>query len=71
MTPNSILTTCPLFRGKIRNDLCEPYKLAEWKSDYNKTRPHSSLGGLSPLEFAAQWSSTNPQTVEFLNQKTV
>ena len=44
-------------------------KLAEWKSDYNNTRPHSSLGGLSPLEFADRWNSNQPQTVEFINCK--
>jgi putative transposase len=69
------------FNGRLRDECLNAelfltledakQKLAEWKSDYNKDRPHSSLGGLSPLEFAAKWSSTNPQTVEFLNQKMV
>jgi putative transposase len=69
------------FNGRLRDECLNAelfltledalQKLAEWKSDYNKSRTHSSLGGLSPLEFAAEWSSTNPQTVEFLNQKMV
>lgn len=31
--------------------------IAEWRSDYNSTRPHTSLNGLTPIEFAArpQW----------------
>lgn len=28
--------------------------IEEWRSDYNENRPHSSLGGLPPKEFAAQ-----------------
>jgi putative transposase len=69
------------FNGRLRDECLNAelfltladarQKLAEWKSDYNKSRPHSSLGGLSPLEFVAQWSSTNPQGVEFLNCKLV
>jgi putative transposase len=69
------------FNGRLRDECLNAelfltledarQKLAEWKSDYNKTRPHSFLGGLPPLEFAAQWSSTNTQTVESLNQQMV
>jgi putative transposase len=69
------------FNGRLRDECLNAelfltledarQKLAEWKSDYNKDRPHSSLGGRSPLEFAAEWSSTSPQTVEFLNQELV
>lgn len=29
-------------------------ELAAWRRDYNHTRPHSSLNGLTPKEFAAQ-----------------
>ena len=28
--------------------------LAEWRRDYNETRPHSSIGNLAPAEYAAK-----------------
>ena len=28
--------------------------LEEWRNDYNTNRPHSSLNGLTPTEFAAR-----------------
>jgi len=40
-------------------------KLLKWKTDYNRDRPHSSLGGLSPSEFAANWSSERPRKGQF------
>jgi putative transposase len=46
-------------------------KLAEWKQDYNKVRPHSSLGDIPPSEFAENWISNQPQKVEILNQRVV
>jgi hypothetical protein len=33
---------------------------AEWQTDYNEFRPHSSLGKLTPREFAEQHKSTHP-----------
>ncbi|MEP2759762.1 MAG: integrase core domain-containing protein, partial [Hyphomicrobiales bacterium] len=30
----------------------------EWRIDYNENRPHSSLGNLTPSDFAAQLNET-------------
>jgi len=52
------------FNGRLRdeclnehlfNSLPEARRIIEaWKIDYNTKRPHSSLGGLTPTEFAAR-----------------
>jgi putative transposase len=52
------------FNGKLRNEcLNENWfvsleearrTIEEWRIDYNEQRPHSSLGGLTPKEFADQ-----------------
>jgi len=34
-------------------------KIAQWKQDYNRVRPHSALGYRTPEEFAAQAASFN------------
>ncbi|WP_254604372.1 integrase core domain-containing protein [Leisingera sp. ANG59] len=33
-------------------------RINEWRADYNEARPHSSLGKLTPSEFAAQLNET-------------
>lgn len=33
--------------------------LAEWRCDYNRVRPHSSLGGVPPAEFANRFALAN------------
>ena len=33
-------------------------RINDWRADYNETRPHSSLGNLTPSEFAAQLNET-------------
>ena len=29
-------------------------RIEAWRIDYNRNRPHSALGGLTPIEFADQ-----------------
>ena len=55
------------FNGRLRDEclnehLFENLKHArliieEWRIDYNTNRPHSSLNGLTPTEFAARPTS--------------
>jgi putative transposase len=55
------------FNGRVRDEMLnieEFGSLAEarivvesWRVEYNTYRPHSSLGGLTPAEFAAKWAS--------------
>jgi putative transposase len=33
-------------------------RINHWRTDYNETRPHSSLGNLTPSKFAAQLNQT-------------
>ena len=35
--------------------------IAEWVTDYNEVRPHSSLGYITPAAFAAGLTATGPQ----------
>jgi len=45
-----------LLNGEIFDTLFEAQVLAErWRRYYNTVRPHSSLGYLTPVEFAQQW----------------
>lgn len=37
-------------------------KVTAWKDEYNQERPHSSLGYLTPAEFARQWSASPSYT---------
>ncbi len=60
------------FNGRLRDELlnCELFmglldarrKLAAWRRDYNQDRPHSSIGDLTPVEFATQ-IRTETQTI--------
>ena len=59
------------FNGKLRDEclnehvflsLAEARRIVEaWRIDYNTVRPHSSLGYLTPEEFAANWRAAHPQ----------
>ena len=52
------------FNGRLRDELLNGElfmnvldarrKLEAWRRDYNQNRPHSSIGDLTPLEFANQ-----------------
>ena len=33
-------------------------RINDWRIDYNENRPHSSLGNLTPRDFAAQLNTT-------------
>ena len=62
--------TCESFNGRFRDEclnenwfraLAEARRETEsWRRDYNHTRPHGSLGGLPPAEFARQWAALRP-----------
>jgi putative transposase len=34
---------------------------ADWRREYNEYRPHSAVGMLTPVEFARQWRTNQPQ----------
>jgi putative transposase len=60
------------FNGRLRDELLNGelfmglldarQKLEAWKRDYNQNRPHSSIGDLTPVEFANQVRA-GPQTI--------
>lgn len=76
------------FNGKFRDECLNEHwfldladartKIEAWRREYNQERPHSSLGGLTPEEFANCWGvaglrshdaiSGQPGTNEALNQ---
>lgn len=56
------------FNGRLRDELLNEEvfsslqdaqeKLEQWRQDYNQSRPHGSLGYLTPNEFRKTWSET-------------
>lgn len=59
------------FNGRLRDECLNAtwfWTLAEarvtieaWRAEYNTARPHSSLAGLPPASYAAQYQQLNPQ----------
>ena len=59
------------FNGRMRDELLNETlffnldqarrKIAAWATDYNSSRPHSSLGYLTPVAFAANLTTTGDQ----------
>jgi putative transposase len=57
------------FNGRVRDELLNLEEFTSltmaqvvveaWRIEYNAYRPHSALGGLTPAEYAANWTSTN------------
>ena len=55
---------CESLNGRLRDECLNEYLfrtlpaarriIEEWRIDYNHTRPHTSLGGLTPSEFATR-----------------
>ena len=53
------------FNGRLRDECLNQHwfrslteardVIVAWREEYNKTRPHSSLGDVPPEAFAARW----------------
>ena len=60
------------FNGRMRDELLNETVfrslaharevLSDWRQDYNGDRPHTSLHGLTPNEFASRSTSDHNQT---------
>jgi putative transposase len=58
------------FNGRVRDELLNVEEFASlvearvlveaWRIEYNTYRPHSSLGGLTPAEYAERWTINQP-----------
>ena len=58
------------FNGRTRDELLNIEEFGSlleaqvvieaWRVEYNTYRPHSSLGGLTPAEYAEQWTINQP-----------
>jgi len=60
------------FNGRVRDELLNITEfgsltearivIEDWRNEYNTWRPHSSLRGLTPTEYAARWTPANTRT---------
>ncbi|EFO33980.1 hypothetical protein TRICHSKD4_0609 [Roseibium sp. TrichSKD4] len=65
------------FNGRLRDEclnenlfsnLAEAKTIIEnWRKDYNTTRPHTSLGGIAPADYARQLIANRPASLELRN----
>ncbi|MBO6507484.1 MAG: transposase family protein [Roseibium sp.] len=65
------------FKGRVRDEclnenlfsnLAEARTIIEnWRKDYNTTRPHTSLGGIAPADYARQLITSWPASLELGN----
>ena len=63
------------FNGRVRDELLNLEEFASlleaqvvveaWRIEYNTYRPHSALGGLTPAEYAASWTSTTQPALSY------
>jgi len=44
--------------------------IEDWRNEYNTWRPHSSLGGLTPAQYATNWTPKNPRTTPITSGPT-
>jgi putative transposase len=61
------------FNGRVRDELLNLEEFTSltvaqvvveaWRIEYNTYRPHSALGGRTPAEYAATWTSTTQPTL--------
>lgn len=57
------------FNGKVRHECLNQHyfktleeariRIADWRVRYNEFRPHQTLGGKTPMEFATRWQDKN------------
>ena len=68
------------FHSRLRDEFLAPEEFENvaaarklttaWQEDYNHQRPHSSLGYLTPAEFAARWAASAPELLSATPQAT-
>jgi putative transposase len=68
ITPGKPIENCYIesFNGRFRDECLNVNwfqtlddakdQIEQWRKEYNEIRPHSSLNGITPLEFSRQWN---------------